>query len=250
MKLSLYKKYFSIEVNYETAFTTTNEDLLIVPSSSTLKILNDYNLGYRNEDGKILIFFQGLQDETDATKINPLYILDDNQSLYFKLYFTNPSLINNLNFFPDTSSMQYGFPQLYLGEKEDTLSVPVNLEYQKNKIYPGIFLLRIKDNDCGLTADSETTWQIKNTDDNIIYEELIKKDDNAYFNCSVNLCAQLPEFYSLAIGSSVIEFFADTLNEFQGCTAAIIILKNNFLPFDSDWSDTNYVKFSKTITKK
>jgi len=250
MFLALYKKYFSIEVNYEVDSSTSSEDIMVVPSPSTLKLMNIHNLGYKSYEGGILIYFQGTQDDADASKIIPQYILDENQALYFKLYFNNISLINNLNIFPDTSCIQYGFPQIYIGEKPDNITNPVTLEYQKIILKPVIFSLKIKDADCDLGSVGEASWKIKNSDGNIISESIAKKDDDGNFNCSIDLSNQQPDIYTIVIGSLTTNIFVDTFNEFKDCTAVIQISKNSFLPFDTNWLDTTYAKFTKTITKK
>ena len=250
MFLTLYKKYFSVEVNYEVDSTTSSEGMMIIPSTSTLKLMNNHNLGYKSYEGGVLVYFQGDEDKTDASKIIPQYILDDNQSLYFKLYLNNVSLINNLNIFPDISSVQYGFPQIYVGEKPDKLTNPVTLEYQKIILKPVIFSFQIKDTDCGLSSIDEASWEIKNHDGISISENIAIKDNDGNFNCSVDLSNHQADIYSIKIGSTTINFFIDTLNEYKDCMAVLKISKNSFLPFENNWFDTNYVKFTKKITKK
>ncbi|HNW98469.1 MAG TPA: hypothetical protein PKK00_08685 [Bacteroidales bacterium] len=250
MLWSLYKKYFSVDINYEQDSSTSNKDVMIIPSASTLVLMKNHDLGYHSYEGGILVYFQGSQDESDAGKIVPQFVLDDNQALYFKLYFNSSALLNNLNFFPDTSDVQYSFPQIYLGEKKDSTSTSVELIYQKIILKPVIFSVNVKDTDCGLSSADEASWKIKNQDGNIISENISKKNDDDYFNCSIDLSNQQSGVYTLEIGSFITNYFIDTTSEFNGCTALIKILKNSFLPFDTNWLDTNYIKFTKTINKK
>ena len=247
MYLALYKKYFSVEVNYQVDSSTSAEGLMIIPSSSTLDLMNNHNLGYKSFDGSVLLYFQGTPDQTDSSKIIPQYILDDNQSLFFKLYLSDVSLLNSLNLFPDSSNISFGFPQIYIGKKPDSTTNTVTLEYQKISLKPVIFSFRIKDTDCGLISVDEASWEIKNNDGVLISENIAIKDNEGNFNCSVNLSNQQPDIYSFIIGSSTTIYFVDTYNEFKDCIAVIQISKNSFLSFDNNWLDTNYVKFTNTI---
>ena len=249
MFLSLYKKYFSVEVNYQIDSTTSSEGLMIIPSPSTLDLMNNHNIGYKSYDGGVLLYFQGKQDETDTAKIIPQYILDDNQYLFFKLYLSDVSLLNSLNYFPDSSNIQFGFPQIYVGKRPDNTTNLVSLEYQKISLKPVIFSFQIKDTDCGLSSVDEASWEIKNNKGISISENIAIKNNNGFFNCSVDLSNQQPDIYSFIIGSSTTTYFVDTFNEFKDCMAVIQISKNSFLSFDTNWLDTDYVKFTNTISQ-
>lgn len=249
MRWSLYKKYFSVDVNYQSGTATNNAGLMIIPSASTLQVMKGHNLGYHCYEGGILVHFQGAQDDTDPKKIIPENIIDDNQALFFKLYFDNTALLKELNFFPDPANIKYGFPLIYLGEKTGSSSA-VELKYQGVIIKPAVCSFQVKDSDCGLASKDEANFNIKDQKGNSVYTNTSKKDDDGYFTCSIDMRNQQIGFYTLQIGSSSTNFFADTSDEFQGCIAVIKILK---LPFDTDWTianSNNYVKFSKTINKK
>jgi hypothetical protein len=247
---SLYKKYFSVDVSYEDGAATSCKDLLIIPSSSTLERMKNHQLGYRSYEGGVLVYFQGTQDDSDPGKIVPHFEPEEGSSLYFKLYFNDPSRISRLEFFPDASNVQYGFPQLYVGERKDPSVNTVDLDYQKIALRPAVFSFQVKDSYCGLSSADEASWKLKNEKKVVVLEGSSKKDSNGFFNCSIDMCGEPSGLYSLEIGSSSTDFFIDTAGEFQGCTAVIKILKNNLLPYENNWSDTNYVKFLKTIIKK
>jgi len=247
---SLYKKYFSVDIDYETDESVlSSNNILLLPSSSTINLLNNHQMGYRTYDGGILIFFQGTENKTDSGKIIPQYTINNDESLYFKLYFTDSSLVSKLNMFPETSTIPQEFPHVYLGERKDSSST-IELTYQNNKIVPAIFSYPVKDTDCGLTASTKTNWVIKNQHGSIIQETDTNKTETGIFECSVQLTNQPIGMYTLEIGSHHVSFLVDTTGEFQGCTAIIRIIKNSFLPFETNWLNTNYIKFSKTYTKK
>lgn len=247
---SLYKKYFSVDIDYETDESVlSNNNILLLPSSSTINLLNNHQMGYRTYEGGILIFFQGSEDKTYPGKIIPQYTINNDQSLYFKLYFTDSSLVSQLNMVPDTSTIPKEFPQFYLGERKDSSS-SVDLTFQNIRIVPAVFSYPVKDTDCGLTGSNKTYWTIKDQNGAIIQESVSNKTDNGLFECSVQLTNQQTGIYTLEIGSHHVSFLVDTIGEFQGCTAVIRIVKNSFLPFEINWLDTNYIKFSKTFTKK
>ncbi|HOV10203.1 MAG TPA: hypothetical protein PLT47_03815 [Bacteroidales bacterium] len=254
MRWSLYKKFFSVDFCYQKNSATGSTNLMVIPAASTIDLMRNCHLGYRTYEGGILVHFEGTQDQNDSEMIIPCFVSEGPLALFFKFFITDPVLKKNLNFFPDAGHEKYGFPLLFLGQKNDASMVSTMLAYQPVEYKPARFYHHIKAVEASLPANCGACCEVKDVFGKTVYKSAVTKTITGDFDFWIDLSALPPDMYSLTAGSKNVTFFVDTGSEFQDCCAVVKIIKNEFLPFNTHWNKvdegTDYLKFSKTIYQK
>ena len=254
MKWSLYKKYFFVDFCYQKGAATGTTNLMVIPAASTIDLMRNCHLGYHTYEGGILVYFEGTKDENNNEKIVPCFMSESPLALFFKLYITDLALKKSLDFFPDADHEKYGFPLLFLGQKNDASPGTTTLAYQPVVYKPARFYYRVNAGEAGIPANYRACCDVKDVSGKTVYKSNAAKAITGILDFWIDLSALPPDLYSLTAGSKTVTFFADTGSEFQDCCAVVKIVKNEFLPFNTQWKkveeETDYLKFSKTIYQK
>ena len=248
MVITWYKKLFSINVQYQTTGASSQAGVLLEPSDSTLLLLEKHNMRYRMSPGQIEIFVAALQTGTSAA-LTPLFPLDTNELLFFKLNFSDHSLPGKLKFFADTASQDLGFPLLYTGTKTTSSSAAVALHYEKTKVLPGIGSYLVKASDAGLSSTTYTTFNLSDRNGKIVVSAGTFKNSDGYFSCSWDLHLASTGIYTLEIGSLSKTVFIDTKNEFTNALELIQITRTEKVKYPSTINSSSFVNFTQTIQK-
>lgn len=248
MIITWYKNFFSISVKYQTTGSPSSTGISLEPAPSTRLLFDQHKMRCRFNPGKIDIYVPAVQ--TDSTPaITPLFPLELNELLFFKLNLDDHSLLDKLKLFPDVTSQELGFPLLFTGIKTNLAATPVALQYEKTKVLPGIGSYPVKSSDAGLNAITFSSFTLKDPSDKVIYTGDAAKNSDGFFDCSYDLSLSPPGIHTIGIGTFSKKIFLDTRNEFTDSVILIQVTRNDKIKYPSTLTSNSFVNFTQTIQK-
>ncbi len=248
MRSTFYKKYFEIQLYHQYKPEVICESFGITPGEACLRYLQDHNMGYKAEPGKILIYYSG-KEVLGLTSSPPLRAMElippdpvpDGTQFIFLISVLDPDIINHV-VVPDAIDFTYYSPP------GNNYSPPYTDEPAPiPRLFIKPYIVSLQFPEVASMAHVEDVLRVSKLSISSIHGIMVsteimslpvfRNDLSGNFNCSVDMSLQENGEYTFKLdgdSGSLYEqqFYVDVTGETKGMYGIFRLIKN-YLQFAS-----------------
>lgn len=258
MVVTRFKPLFSVSAKYELAsIGITDEGIQVEPFLLSDALMNDLKLRSKTEKNISTVFYEGIETPADVPVTSePLLTIDDERYFYFQLGFTDKSKIKGLKFHSsDNVAKNIGFPVLFHAAISTLNGPAVITSIEDAKMFQPVFTLAVKKTDTGSTAQY-ISLEIRDEKNDLVELNIppaaLNNDatNGPEYSFSIDASLLEPGIYTFKAGNFSKKIFLTTKMDVTDAVGIVRVLKNDFLTYKKNLSDSSFAKFELTIPKK
>lgn len=215
-RYTYYRQFFTVQLTHNTFPGIACDAFALEPDIKTKQLLLDKKMRYKQEPGKVTIYYSGEADPTNVPpiiddKMIPYTGIDNNTEFMFIIKVVNAELIKRIAVPSPTTTPAFNFK---------TLATAVPWHYVKQSVFTVLFKASV-------SAKVFETFVVKDIKGKTVITGDVRKNNQGQFQCSADMSLCTPGFYSMEIGTGKEHFYLDTHSEMADKYGFIRVVKDN-----------------------